>query len=342
MMKRVKRMKKKLIPIVFLFVCVVLLFAGCGKKVNGPGIHFAEMVYDFGSADEGKKVPHNFVFSNPGNEPLIIKEVRPSCGCTITGEYDKEVKPGKQGKIPIVLDTTGFQGHTAKTIRVETNVPSQNTYTLTLEGNVKVQVEVNPRTLVLGKVDDETQQLSGIVTIINHTKNPMNITEIIPPNDKTEVTLNSIEQDKEYDLNITVLPPYRDGQITETIILKTDLAVKPQIDVRYSYFLPPILDVKPTEIYIDPDSITSGEAVREIYIYTSLDIPLEITNIDLTSGNIDYIIEETHPGELYKIVLTFNSGFAFSSDAPVYITFQIMNAPDSPVFTVPIKNAGNL
>ncbi|MBN2532690.1 MAG: DUF1573 domain-containing protein [Spirochaetales bacterium] len=337
-------MKKHFGRKTILFFFAILLIAGCGDKTTkGSAIRFHKLVHNFGTVDEGTKVPFTFSFSNSGSEPLIIEGVYPACGCTIAGEYDKEVKPGKQGGIPIILDTMGFQGHTAKTVRVDTNIPDQKSYTLTIEGTVIVQVAVNPRTLILGRIIDKAASLSGNVIITNNTGAPMEITDIIPPNDNTSVKLSVIEKDKEYSLDITVKPPYKEGQVTETIILKTNLERIPNINVGYSYFLAPVLDVKPTEVYINPDQIPGGGSVREIYIYTGLNIPLEITNISFTyDKNIEYSIEETNKGELYKIILQFKPGFTFPSDAPIYITFQILNAPDSPVYTVPIKNAKGL
>lgn len=330
----IKKCGVKIIQLFFM----ILFFTGCSGK---PAIQFTNLIHNFGTADEGKKVPHTFIFSNPGKETLIIEKVRPACGCTVTGKFEREVEPGKQGGIPILLDTTGLQGYITKTIRVETNVPDQKSYTLTIEGTIRAQVAVNPRTLGLGEVDEDTKSVNGVVTITNNMGNLMEITEIIPPNNKTEVKFSVIEQGKIYTLDITVKPPYKDGQVRETIIAKTNLSEKPEIKVHYSYFLPPILDVKPTEVYINPDNI-AGETTREIYIYTSLGVPLEIANIDITSRSIEYNVEETNPGELYKIILRFRPGFTFPLDAPIYITFQIANAPDSPVFTVPIKDASTL
>lgn len=322
-----------------LFFLMILLIAGCTKK--GPVIQFHKLVYNFGSADEGKKVQYTFTFSNTGNETLIIEEVNPSCKCTVASEFDKKVEPGKRGGIPIALDTRGFQGHVSKPIQVKTNVPDQEPYTLIIEGTVKVQVAVNPRTLVLGKINEETKEISGVVTITNNTTKPMKITEIIPQNDKTELSLSVTKQDKEFSLDITVKPPYKKGQTIEEIIMKTTLPDFPDIVVKYSYFLPSDLEVKPTEIHINPNTITE-KTVREIYIYTGLDIELEIADVNITSKSVEYIIEEMNPKEIYKIVLHFKQGFRFPPDTPVYVTFRVDNAPGSPVFTVPIKDSSTM
>lgn len=42
-----------------------------------PSISVAESVYDFGEADEGGEIVHDFVVRNAGQAPLEINQVRP-------------------------------------------------------------------------------------------------------------------------------------------------------------------------------------------------------------------------------------------------------------------------
>ena len=68
-----------------------LLLAGCAffanaqeveEPMTGPKISFAEKSFDFGEITQGEKVEHVFEFENVGNEPLILSDVRTTCGCT--------------------------------------------------------------------------------------------------------------------------------------------------------------------------------------------------------------------------------------------------------------------
>lgn len=66
---------------------------------------FAEETHDFGKIPQGKPVTYTFKFTNIGDEPLIIKDVKASCGCTVPDNYTKTpVKKGESGTISVKYD----------------------------------------------------------------------------------------------------------------------------------------------------------------------------------------------------------------------------------------------
>ena len=89
--------------------------------IAGPKIQFAETVHDFGKVTSGDVVRHDFVFTNLGTATLEIKDVRPGCGCTTAGNWDKLVEPGKTGAIPLQFNSAGFGGTVTKSAAVICN-----------------------------------------------------------------------------------------------------------------------------------------------------------------------------------------------------------------------------
>jgi len=58
---------------------------------------------------------------NTGNSDLIITKVEASCGCTVA-KYSKEpVKPGEEGLIEVIFDTSGRNGMQHKTVTILAN-----------------------------------------------------------------------------------------------------------------------------------------------------------------------------------------------------------------------------
>lgn len=97
-----------------------------------------EATFDFGTIQKGIPVTHQFEFVNKGTAPLLITNVKPSCGCT-SPEWTKDPIPaGGTGYIKVTYNAANV-GIFNKTITVNANVEGQ--VVLTIKG--EVQGEVN-------------------------------------------------------------------------------------------------------------------------------------------------------------------------------------------------------
>jgi len=118
-------------------------------EIDGPQpkITFEKEEYDFGTIAIGEKVSYSYNFKNTGDAPLLIADVKPSCGCTSLKDWPKDpIAPGESGKITIEFNSSGFPGAISKTIAVNSNAIPKSTY-LKLKGQVNgvaVQEEVKP------------------------------------------------------------------------------------------------------------------------------------------------------------------------------------------------------
>ena len=91
-----------------------------------PVITFDKTEHDFGTILQGERVTYTFHFTNTGNMPLIVSNVKTSCGCTI-GDFSRApVEPGKQGTIRATYDSKGHHGMQTRTLTVVSNTnPNQ-------------------------------------------------------------------------------------------------------------------------------------------------------------------------------------------------------------------------
>jgi hypothetical protein len=90
---------------------------------------------DYGMIDKGADPLRKFPFKNTGNEPLIIKNAKGSCGCTVPTYPKEPVMPGETGVIEVRYDTQRV-GPFTKTVTITTN-EAVDTKTLTIKGEVK-------------------------------------------------------------------------------------------------------------------------------------------------------------------------------------------------------------
>ena len=95
---------------------------------------FATSRHDFARFDEGAVVTTTFAFTNTGDAPVTLTDVRPSCGCT-TPEYPTgAIAPGATAEIVVAYASEGRPGPFEKVVTLVTDEPA--TTTLTITGDV--------------------------------------------------------------------------------------------------------------------------------------------------------------------------------------------------------------
>ncbi|HLF64926.1 MAG TPA: DUF1573 domain-containing protein [Saprospiraceae bacterium] len=98
-------------------------------------LSFGETTFDFGDVDEGEMVTHIYKFTNTGKEPLVIKDAKGSCGCTVPKWPKTPIPPGEQGEIQVEFNSKGKTGKQTKRVTINANTDPAQTF-LTISGNV--------------------------------------------------------------------------------------------------------------------------------------------------------------------------------------------------------------
>ena len=106
------------------------------KEIVDATIDFVSKVVDYGVIDHNSDGNREFVFTNNGSEPLVIKNAKGSCGCTVPTWPRDPIAPGVTEKIKVKYATNRV-GKFTKTITLTTNA-SKRPVILTIKG------EVNP------------------------------------------------------------------------------------------------------------------------------------------------------------------------------------------------------
>ena len=116
-----------------LFVCLLFSLVAMSQKA---AISFDVKEHDFGTVKEKDgNVTYVFNFKNKGNAPLVISNVKASCGCTTPSWTKEPIEAGKKGVITVTYNTAGKSGRFTKTITVSTN-DSQEPVILVIKGEV--------------------------------------------------------------------------------------------------------------------------------------------------------------------------------------------------------------
>lgn len=122
---------------VFVFSCVFYSNAQAD-------IQFKESGHDFGTIKAGTDTLwYNFSFTNTGNEPLQIQDVKTSCDCTLAQWPKTPIMPGKTAIVRGGFKIENKSGVFEKNIIVITNT-SPATTILSIKGNI-ITVDSSPQ-----------------------------------------------------------------------------------------------------------------------------------------------------------------------------------------------------
>ncbi len=90
-----------------------------------PHIQFEENQHDFGKIQQNGNGKFSFKFENTGKEPLIIQNVRSSCGCTVAKRPTAPILPGESSEIDVKYDTRRI-GRFNKNITITSNADNKS------------------------------------------------------------------------------------------------------------------------------------------------------------------------------------------------------------------------
>lgn len=136
--------------VTFLFVGIMSIGVFAQEKV--AKIEFKTDTIDYGTIEKGADGVRVFEFTNTGNAPLIISEVKSTCGCTVPKKPDGPIMPGQTGEISVKYDTNRVNP-IRKTITVTSNADTP-TVALKIKGEV-----IDPsKTSVLEKKDKSVME----------------------------------------------------------------------------------------------------------------------------------------------------------------------------------------
>lgn len=180
-----------------LSLALMLLFAAMAAVAQGqkPVMTFETTDHDFGTVnEEGGPISQEFVFTNTGNAPVIISNVKASCGCTTPSWTKEPVAPGEKGTVVAQYNPNNRPGAFRKSITITSNADPGN-QVLYIKGNVQPKpktpqddyptamgkIRVKYRSLNMGKVLTK-EPTSKTFDVLNDSDEPVTFaTNVVTP-----------------------------------------------------------------------------------------------------------------------------------------------------------------
>jgi len=306
-----------------------------GTAQTGPRIQFADPIFDFGKVGSGEVIRHDFVFTNTGNQLLEIRDVRPSCGCTTTGPYDRQIVPGESGTIPVQFSAGDVGGAVAKTVIVVCNDPTQTNLTLQIRGNIWKPIDVNPAMLIFTVSSDSRNNEIRRVRIVNNTDEAITLSEPQCTNNAFSTVLKAVRPGREFELEVTLFMPLRTTNfISSPITLRTSLAAKPVVSIMAHAMVRPAVLVVPAQLTLPPGPLAAA-AQLSVTVRSYGALPLVLSEPTVNAKEIEVRIQTLEPNRQFNLLANFPPGFRPEPGQDLQVRVKT-NHPQFPVLTIPI------
>ena len=73
-------------------------------------LYITTKTINYGKIEKDSNGERIFIFTNVGDEPLIIQRIQSSCGCTVPKKPEKPIMPGEKGEIKVSYATNRVGG----------------------------------------------------------------------------------------------------------------------------------------------------------------------------------------------------------------------------------------
>lgn len=127
-------MNKLIFILITLSLFSFALQAQEGQAAQNDSIVFDKLEHDYGTVEKGGDGNCVFTFTNKGQKPLVLSNVRASCGCTVPQWPREPIAPGEKGEIKVKYNTKTV-GSFNKSVTVHSNA-ANNVVSLRVKGQV--------------------------------------------------------------------------------------------------------------------------------------------------------------------------------------------------------------
>jgi hypothetical protein len=327
-------MKKNSLSLLFLLVCFIQLKAQ--DLVQTAVIEFEKTTHDFEKINEGGSVSYEFKFTNKGKVPLVISNVRASCGCTTPGWTKEAVLPGKTGVITAQYNTVNRPGVFNKNLTVMANTEPMMTM-LYIKGNVipkvKTPEELYPKKIgkirlfsehiYLGRVTTKEPFVKE-VTLYNEGPDPVTVSVAdLPKHIEVFIPSPTVAAKEKLVLKITYNALKRNelGPVDDQVVLVTNEATDNKkilnITADINEYYPPLSaeDAANAPKLILSKSSYDFDKIKPNQTYTA---EIEISN----TGKQDLTIKKVRSGAPYVNVKADKMNVKAGETSKLKITYK--------------------
>jgi hypothetical protein len=279
-------------------------------------------------------VTNIFYFTNSGNAPLEISDVNSSCGCTAAANYSRHVEPGQSGFIPVFFNTSGMGGGVAKSLKVSSNDASQPELVLRIAARVWKPIDAFPGIAAFSFGPDFQTNETRVIRLVSNLEDPVKLSDPVCTNASFRAQLKTVQEGKEFELDVSVVPPLAPGSITTPIIIKTSSSKMPFVRVSAFAMVQPAIVVQPSRIILSAEALAAGTPLT-VQIQNRSTNTLVLSEPVINSPGATVELRELQPGRIFSLGVTFPAKFRLDPTQDIEVRIK-SNHPQMPYVKVPV------
>lgn len=335
----------KRLTLVMMLLVLVPALATAAQATAGdsprPVMEVAEKIVDLGDLSVNSKQDGVFIVRNTGKAPLEIREVRPTCGCTVA-DYDRTVPPGGAGRITATLDTTGFLGPISKAIMVFTNDPEVPQVNLVLKANVRTYVDVLPRPLLRFNVL-QGEPASDKVVLVAESDAEFRLLGVEGTGAGIEVAARELKGDEriperggsQWELTVTIPADAPEGMLNRRLLVRTSSAKAPEVQVTISGVVRPIVQIIPGEVNFGQVSSQHPIGRNLVLISNRQGHEMKIAKAEVDNAAFSVETTQMGGGQRFQVAVTLKPGTPSGTHRGILKVST--NDPARPLIEVPVQ-----
>jgi hypothetical protein len=267
--------------------------AGTPKTGPAPKLWLAKTEWDFGRIWWGDPCTTEIEVRNDGDSPLLIPNVRTSCGCTVAKPSKSSLAPGETDRIKLTYDSKKGVVNVSQTATVESNDPANPNATIQIKGEIRNLFEGKPsQQLLFGTLTTDATE-SQSITLTNNYDKPIHLKlQDLPPTAQFDVKFEEVSPGKEYRLTATTKPPMPPGGRFTEVHLLTGIPDRPEMKVSVNAFVQERISCSPMQVVAFSNQ-TAQMTRRDIRVNYLKSKPLKVVSVK--SSHPDLIKAELQP-----------------------------------------------
>ena len=250
--------------------------------------------YDAGLLPTTQTTIRRLKVANKGTEPLLIKSVKASCGCTSARIEKNELAPNAETELVVTIDPNRIHGfESKKSVTIYSNDSENPRLKLDVSCRFEREFILEPENIDFGEVAKGAMAEASMV-LRQVRDEPVTLLEVAPWGEVEGFTLSfdllpesewRNAGHREYRIRAKLLPEVSPGPFMGRFRIKTDVSRVPYLSSYAKGMVKAFYDVKPTNLVLhnqrrDGDSMSAMVRVSADRPFTLVDLKTSHEAID--------------------------------------------------------------